>query len=180
MCVLKTERLELFPWEATEEMAIALYEYARNKEVGPAAGWEPHETPRHSFEIIRDLFIPQGDLAIRFSATGEIIGSIGLMPDKRREDVKSRELGYSLARHMWGKGIMTEAARALINYGFSELKLDVIAIAIHPENERSLSVARKCGFTREGLLRKGCIGYTGDLRDLVIGSITREEWKEKY
>ena len=180
MCVLKTERLELFKWEATEEMAIALYAYAKNSEVGPAAGWEPHETPRHSLEIIRDLFIPQGDLAIRLKETGEIIGSIGLMPDKRREDVNSRELGYSLARHMWGKGIMTEAARALIDYGFREYELDIVSIAIHPPNERSLSVARKCGFTREGIIRKGCKGFEGDFRDLVLGSITREEWQEKY
>ncbi len=180
MCTIKTERLELFPWEATEEMAIALYEYAKNPEVGPAAGWEPHDTPRHSLDIIRDLFIPQGDFAIRYTATGEIIGSIGLMPDKRRDDVNSRELGYSLARHMWGKGIMTEAARALIDYGFRELDLELVSGAVHPKNERSLAVAAKCGFHRDGILRMGCKGFDGSNRDLVILSILRSEWMEMY
>ncbi len=175
---IETERLELIPWEPTEDMAIELYEYARHPEVGPAAGWAPHESPRHSLDIIKELFIPQGDYAIKIKDSGHIIGSIGLMPDKRREAVKSKELGYSLGRMYWGKGIMTEAARALIDFGFSKEGLDIISIAIYPCNERSLSVARKCGFVKEGTIRKACKGYDGSFRDAMLFSIIREEWEK--
>jgi len=174
---LHTERLTLTPWEATEDMAVALYAYAKNKEVGPAAGWKPHETPRESLDIIKDIFLPNGAFAIRWNETGEIIGSITLEKDNRRTDIESRELGYSLARHFWEKGIMTEAGREVIRYGFEELGLELISIAINPNNERSRGVARKLGFKLEGTLRMGCRGYDGELRDLMIGSITREEWK---
>lgn len=176
---LHTERLTLMPWEATEEMAIALYEYAKNKEVGPAAGWKPHEDPAESLDIIKDIFLPTGAFAIKWSETGEIIGSIGLDKDIRRQDVKSRELGYSLARKCWGMGMMTEAAREVIRYGFEELGLEIISIAIYPKNERSRSVARKLGFKLEGTLRMGCRGYDGELRDLMVGSITADEWRSK-
>lgn len=179
MKIIETERLILIPWEANEEMAIELYEYAHHPEVGPSAGWAPHESPRHSLDIIKSLFIPQGEFAIKYKENGKIIGSIGLMPDRRREDVKSRELGYSLGRIYWEKGLMTEAARRLIEYGFTELELDIISAAIYPYNNRSLSVARKCGFVEEGKLRKACIGYDGSVRDAILLSITREEWEQR-
>ncbi len=174
--ILKTERLTLMPWEATEEMAVALYEYAKNKEVGPAAGWKPHENPKESLDVIRDIFIPNGTFAIRWDETGEIIGSVGLDKDRRRQDVESRELGYSLARKFWGMGIMTEAAGEVLRYGFEELNLEIISIAIHPQNARSLNVARKLGFHMDGTERMSCRGFDGTLRDAVVGTITHEEW----
>lgn len=175
--ILRTERLTLTPWEATEEMAIALFEYARNREVGPAAGWKPHEDPGESLDIIKDIFIPTGAFAIKWNENGEIIGSITLEKDKRRQDVKSRELGYSLARKYWGMGIMTEAGKEVLRYGFETLELEIVSIAIYPKNERSRNVARKLGFKPEGTLRMGCRGYDGELRDLMIGSITAAEFK---
>ena len=177
--VLHTERLTLTPWEATEDMAVALYAYAKHKEVGPAAGWKPHETPRESLDIIKDIFLPTGAFAIRWNETGEIIGSITLEKDSRRQDVESRELGYSLARHFWEKGIMTEAGREVMRYGFEDLGLEIISIAIYPLNERSRSVARKLGFKLEGTLRMACRGYDESLRALMVGSITKEEWEQQ-
>ena len=175
---IETERLILDKWTTSEEDIKGLYEYAKNPDVGPNAGWKPHDSEAESREIIEEMFIPHDVWAIREKASGKVIGSIGLEPDKRRENVNSREMGYSLAKESWGKGYMTEAARAVIDYAFEELDLVVLAICTGPENKRSQRVIEKCGFKFEGIQRKGYHIYDGTDRDNLVYSMLREEWEE--
>ena len=176
---IETERLILDKWTTSEEDIKGLYEYAKNPDVGPNAGWKPHDSEAESREIIEEMFIPHDVWAIREKASGKVIGSIGLEPDKRRENVNSREMGYSLAKESWGKGYMTEAARAVIDYAFEELDLVVLAICTGPENKRSQRVIEKCGFKFEGIQRKGYHIYDGTDRDNLVYSMLREEWGER-
>ena len=176
---IETERLILDKWTTSEEDIKGLYEYAKNPDVGPNAGWKPHDSEAESREIIEEMFIPHDVWAIREKASGKVIGSIGLEPDKRRENVNSREMGYSLAKESWGKGYMTEAARAVIDYAFEELDLVVLAICTGPENNRSQRVIEKCGFKFEGIQRKGYHIYDGTDRDNLVYSMLREEWGER-
>ena len=176
---IETERLILDKWTTSEEDIKGLYEYAKNPDVGPNAGWKPHDSEAESREIIEELFIPHDVWAIREKASGKVIGSIGLEPDKRRENVNSREMGYSLAKESWVKGYMTEAARAVIDYAFEELDLVVLAICTGPENNRSQRVIEKCGFKFEGIQRKGYHIYDGTDRDNLVYSMLREEWGER-
>lgn len=175
---LETERLILDKWRLTEEDIDGLYAYAKDPDVGPNAGWKPHESREESREIIEGLFIPHDVWAIREKETGRVIGSIGLEPDRRREDVESREMGYSLAKESWGKGYMTEAARAVMDYAFEDLGLVILAICTGPDNRRSQRVIEKCGFVYEGRQRKGYHIYDGTDRDNLMFSITREEWEQ--
>ena len=174
---IETERLILDKWTTSDDDIRGLYEYAKDPEVGPNAGWKPHESLDESREIIEELFIPHDVWAIREKETGRIIGSIGLEPDRRRENVNSLEMGYSLAKESWGKGYMTEAAKAVIDYAFSELNLVVLAICTGPENRRSQRVIEKCGFKFEGIQRKGYHIYDGSDRDNRVYSMLREEWE---
>lgn len=174
-----TERLCLTPWTDSEEDAQGLYDYAKDPDVGPRAGWKPHESVEESSEIIRELFLPHDVWAIREKATDKIIGSIGLENDKRREGVNSKELGYSLAKDYWGKGYMTEAAKAVMDYGFEKFGLTVMAICTSPENKRSQRVIEKCGFKYEGCQRRGYHIYDDTDRDNLVFSILREEWEER-
>lgn len=174
MRVLETERLILSSWKRRD--AVDLYEYAKNPNVGPHAGWKPHEDVRESRLIIRTIFKPGHVWAIRDKETGKAIGTIGFDEDKHRPGIKSREIGYSLSEMYWGKGLMTEAAKEVIRYGFDELKLDMLCITTGPENERSQSVIQKCGFTYEGTLRKAFKIYDGSLRDVLCYSLMREEY----
>ena len=176
---IETERLILDKWTTSEEDIKGLYEYAKNPDVGPNAGWKPHDSEAESREIIEEMFIPHDVWAIREKASGKVIGSIGLEPDKRRENVNSREMGYSLAKESWGKGYMTEAAGAVIDYAFEELDLVVLAICTGPENKRSQRVIEKCGFKFEGIQRKGYHIYDGTDRDNLVYSMLREEWGER-
>ena len=177
MKTIETKRLWLTGWTLSEADVRDLYDYAKDPDVGPPAGWKPHESMEESKEIIEKLFLPHRAFAIREKETGKIIGSIGLEEDRRRENVASRELGYSLKKSCWGKGYMTEAARAVIDYGFRELNLTIIAICTGPENKRSQRVIEKCGFSYEGRQRRAYHIYDGSDRDNLLYSLLREEWE---
>ena len=83
---LETDRLILRTWERKD--AKALFEYASNPNVGPAAGWKPHGSVAESRAIIDQIFRVNMTWAIVHKATDTVIGSIGLEPDKIRTNIK--------------------------------------------------------------------------------------------
>lgn len=175
MKIIETKRLLLKEWQRRD--AARLYEYAKNPAVGWDAGWQPHESPAMSRRIITKVFIPRGTRKIVRKKDGLAIGSIGLLPDDRRPGINSRELGYSLAQDCWGNGYMTEAAFAMLEYGFRVAKADIISITIGTENLRCQHVIDKLHFVKEGLQRKAYLMYDGSFRDLLCYSLTKEEWE---
>ncbi|MCI7145390.1 MAG: GNAT family N-acetyltransferase [Clostridiales bacterium] len=175
---LETERLILREWTPAD--AEDLYEYARDPDVGPHAGWKPHEDVRESRKIIDELFRSNETWALVEKESGRIVGSIGLEQDKYRPEIRSREMGYSLGKAYWGRGYMTEAAKRLIHYAFEELKLEVLMIRTGDANLRSRRVIDKCGFTYEGTLRRAYRLYDGRLREVRCYSMLREEFEELY
>lgn len=86
--------------------------------------------------------------AIELAGTGELIGTAGLL----RLDAEHRraELGYEIARRWWGRGLATEAAAAIVRYGFRTLRLHRIEAGVLPGNDASVRVLRKLGFVEEG------------------------------
>lgn len=171
---LETERLILRMWSKKD--APALYDYAKNPNVGPNAGWKPHASVYESKMIISQLFLKNMTWAIVDKESGKVIGSIGLEEDKLRDEVKSKELGYSLSEEFWRRGIMTEAAKRIIKYAFEELKLDVLMIKTGDANVRSQRVIEKCGFVYEGTLRRAYRLYDGNVREIRCHSMLREEY----
>jgi ribosomal-protein-alanine N-acetyltransferase len=88
--------------------------------------------------------------------TGHLIGRCGLLPctiDGRPEV----EVAYLLDKAYWGQGLGTEAAQAILDYGFEKLGLSRLICLIDAEHEASIQVARKIGMTfeREGRDEKG-------------------------
>jgi RimJ/RimL family protein N-acetyltransferase len=80
--------------------------------------------------------------------TGKFIGRCGLLPwtiDERQEV----EVAYTIARNYWGQGLATEAAQAILNYGFEQLNLSRLVSLIDSENIASQKVAEKIGMTFE-------------------------------
>lgn len=176
MKTLETERLILKKWERRD--GEALFSYAKNPNVGPHAGWKPHENVKESRRIIKELFIPNDVWKIIWKEEDRIIGSIGLEKDKRRPGVKSFELGYSLAEEYWGRGIMTEAGKAVMRYAFTEMKAEVMSITTGPENLRSQSTIKKLGFKYEGHERYAYLVYDGTVRDTLVYSLLKDEYFE--
>ena len=174
--VLETERLVLRGWKKKD--AAALYAYAKNPNVGPNAGWKPHADVRESRTIIVQLFQQNTTWAITLKGDDTPIGSIGFEPDAYRPRIASRELGYSLSEDCWGQGIMTEAARRLLKYGFEEMRLRSIMIRTGEANKRSQRVIEKCGFKYEGTLRGCYLMYNGEIRDSRVYSMLQGEYME--
>ncbi|MEV4756016.1 GNAT family N-acetyltransferase [Micromonospora sp. NPDC049559] len=89
--------------------------------------------------------------------------------------VKAAKLGYAINADHWGHGYATDAARTLIQYGFTHLGLHRITAAIGPDNAASIAVAKRLGMQYEGRLRDHV--YTnGAWRDSQLYSILAHEW----
>lgn len=161
---IETERLILRP--IIESDAEDIYEYCRNINVGVHAGWKAHENMEDTREIMKLVFLDQEFVfGMVLKETGKLFGSIGLIPDPKRQNDKTRMLGYAIGENYWGKGYMTEAVRALLRFGFGELNLDLISAYCYPDNERSKKVLKKCGFRYEGQLSLAEKRYDGEVLD---------------
>ena len=174
---LETERLMLEKWSKKD--ARELFAYASNPKVGPAAGWREHRSIGESKFRIKKIFIPNRIWKITMKDEGVAIGSIGFEPDQKRPEVRAMELGYSLAEEYWGRGIVPEAAEAVIDYGFRVVRLDIISIETAPDNLRSQRVIEKLGFVFEGNLRRSYRTIDDEVRDAYVYSILREEWMKR-
>ena len=86
------------------------------------------------------------------------------------------ELGYYLDANFQGKGIMTNATKQMIAHCFDDLKMNKIFLRASPDNIGSVSVAEKCGFIREGLLRKEFRIETGELVDSIYFGLLKSDW----
>lgn len=171
-----TERLLLRPVVESDDKDI--FAYAQEPNVGPNAGWKPHESIEETREIMQQIFIGQENV---FAIVKDklVIGTIGLVPDPKRDNERSMMLGYAISERFWGQGLMTEAARAVISYGFEQLELELIAAYCYPHNQRSQSVLRKCGFVHEGKLRQASRLYDGNLLDDLCYSLTPTDFVDK-
>ena len=107
----------------------------------------------HAREVLRSHPISDyqkygyGRWACVHRASGEVIGFAGL---KYLDDLKEVDLGYRLRPDYWGLGLATEAGRAVVDYGFAQLKLKQIIALVPPENLASARVLDKLGFTLVG------------------------------
>ena len=148
--VIETERLILRPFEQSD--IDNFFEYASVEGVGEMAGWKHHENKEKSQSIL-DLFINEDKtFAIVLKENNKVIGSLGVeeygMEQALSEffDYNGREIGYVLSKDYWGKGLMPEAVKAVIDYLFNVQKLDFLTCGYYEFNNQSKKVQEKCGF----------------------------------
>ena len=126
---LETPRLILRPWR--QEDLDDFYAYAGVPGVGESAGW-PHHTDRQTTQRVLDLFIEEKNVfAVQYKADGRVIGSFGIHPSWANAHpqfavLRQKEIGYVLSKAYWGRGLMPEAVRAVINWLFHVEKLAFI------------------------------------------------------
>lgn len=151
--------------------------YAKKPNVGPNAGWKPHESLEESKQIL-DRFIKEDHIfALVLRETGQLIGSVGIHNDPVRSDMADcKMVGYVLDEAHWGHGYMTEAVNAALHYMFDEMKCRLISVQHFTFNKRSRRVVEKCGFVYEGLIRQNFKQYDGTYFDSCVYSITRREY----
>lgn len=174
MKALETNRLLLRPFRWTD--LDDFYEYAKNPDVGPNAGWPPHQSREDSEKILKVFMEGDEVLAIVWKGNNKVIGSLGLHKDQLRSTEDVKMLGYVLSEDYWGKGITTEAAKTVIKYAFEDMGLAMVTVHHYDYNVRSRRVIDKCGFLYEGTLRHATKLYNGNTYDLVCYSLTKDEW----
>ena len=151
---ITTQRLVLRPWQPEDVQDF--YAYASVDGVGQMAGWLPHQSLEESRQILKMFMEEKKTFALEYE--GKVIGSLGSEADDEEAlpeftDKQGREIGYVLAKDYWGRGLMPEAVNAVIDYLFSEMKLDFIICCHFTDNAASWRVQQKCGFAHYKLIR---------------------------
>ena len=149
--VIETQRLALRRLTMDDlDVLAAIYSDADVRKYFPE-GILTYEQTKEELEWIINVYYGRygfGLWATLLKETNEFIGRCGLLPwtiDGRQEV----EVAYLIAKAHWGRGFGTEAARAILAYGFEELHLPRLISLIDPGNEASVKVATKIGMSLE-------------------------------
>lgn len=125
-----------------------------------------------------------GLFAVELRETREPIGFCGLAPANLAPlfPEETIEIGWRLATRYWGNGYATEAASALLSFGFTDMKLEeIIAVAVR-SNRRSLAVMQRIGMTcdpREDFDHPRVPGTHPKLKRHAVWRIARSDWREQ-
>lgn len=172
---LETKRLNLRPVEIAD--ASAMFAYGSQERVADLAGFPPNQSIAEVESFIRDNLTKASThrmYAITLKDSAQVIGAVDFHPHVSGEE-DMVEMGYVLHPDYWGQGFGTEAAHAFIRYGFDQLGLRKIDLNICGDNQASLALAHKLGFTQEARLRaylKKADGY----HDRLVFGLLREEY----
>lgn len=171
-----TKRLILREWAVSD--ADEMFDYARDPEIGPSAGWAPHGDVGESRRVI-EMFSESSDeiYAMVLRETGKVIGSIGLhdrVPIGMQSSARSREIGYVLTKSLWGNGLVPEACARLIIHAFGDDLADEVWCGHYSFNGKSRSVVMKTGFRYVETIRKKLDRLDGREADLLTYRMTRE------
>ncbi|MFL5695207.1 MAG: GNAT family N-acetyltransferase [Ktedonobacteraceae bacterium] len=151
--VLETQRLVLR--ELQPEDAAILFRFYSDEEV-----MRYYDTPMNRLEQVQRSIAAhrsrfENNEAIRWGitikGTKDVVGNCGFYRDSYSQFAI---LSYVLARPYWGKGLMTEALKAIITFGFDHYYLHRIEAHVAVPNLASQRVLQKLGFKKEGFLRE--------------------------
>ena len=176
--IIKTKRLILRPFKMSD--AGDVFEYASDSEWGKYLVNIPQPFTLQDAEefVARFSDLASWDTFPMFATVLEdkVIGEVYL--NGMDSEHERAELGYSLSSRHWGKGLILEAARAVIDWAFQKYNLNKIYSTCDPRNKRSLRVMEKLGMIREGLLRNH-LKWHGEFRDVVYYGILYHEWTSR-
>jgi RimJ/RimL family protein N-acetyltransferase len=147
--------LEYYEWEHRSEQDIkAFLQQFLDQQA---------ESPRTRFQLA--IVLPTGN---------KLIGNVGIRKPSARAIYA--ELGYELDPREWNNGYGTEAATAMLRFGFEELRLHRVLARVIPNNHNSVRLLEKLGMRQEGRLREHEY-FKGRYWDTLIYSMLEEEWR---
>ena len=159
---LETPRLLLRP--PTPADIPGILATAGDWEVARVLSRIPHPYGVAEARYFLDVVVPaEWVWAITLRPAGPFVGAVGLTPSP---DPAVAELGYYLHRDLWGQGLVTEAAAAVIRHGFAALGLRRITSGHYQDNPASGRVLAKLGFTETGQDERPCLA-TGSARPAI-------------
>ncbi|HTE46522.1 MAG TPA: GNAT family N-acetyltransferase [Gemmatimonadaceae bacterium] len=151
---IRTERLTLRRPRATD--AEAVFRYASDPDVTDHMDWARHtdiSQSRAFLEYCDDEWVAgrEATWAITLGESDQMVGVISVRPAGHKA-----AFGYALSREFWGRGIATEAARAVIAEAFRLHGIIRVWATCAVDNVRSRRVLEKAGLEREGIIRAWC------------------------
>lgn len=176
---IDTERLTIRPW-TLEDAPAAFRNWLTDPRVQlPLA--EPIYQDQASVEALISRYMLDFETkgtyrwAIQLKETGECIGLIAFfLLDAINEH---GEIEYGIGRDYWGKGLTTEACKAVIRFGFEAMRLHRIQISYKEYNTASLRIIEKCGLVREGIYRE-YYKENGTYVSRIFYSILNDEYEK--
>lgn len=172
--VLRTERLLLRPFR--EDDVDEALSYRDDEEFARFLPHIPQPFTRRDAEaFVATNMTEPWDQAPTFAVVldGTVIGTVNLLVETA---TRSAMLGYAIGREHWGLGIATEAAGAVVAWGFRTFDLGRVWASTDARNVRSQRVMEKLGMRREGMRRGRQLGRDGQPVDEVVYAMGREEW----
>ena len=177
---IETERLILRPF--TLEDAQPMFDnWACDPEVTKYLTWPVHSSVEVTSMLLKDWVAgyetpDRYNWAITLKEEGNApVGNISAV--QVEENVESVEIGYCMGRRCWGKGIMAEALKAVIDFFVAEVGTKRVYARHDTANPNSGKVMAKAGMTFEGVLRQSGRNNQG-IVDLAYYSILKREWSE--
>ncbi len=170
---LRTERLLLRPFDFRDVDDVLAY--ASEPEFGRYLPLPQPYTRYDAVEFVAHQVLAEWSTQPTFAIVleGHVVGGIGLHVNERH---RRAMLGYALARPQWGLGLMPEAARTVVGWGFERYALHKVYSCADTRNRRSWRVMEKLGMTREGVLR-GHRRSGDEYEDDYYYGVLREEWE---
>ena len=148
-----------------------VHAYGADEQTVRFMDWGPN-TPEETVNFLRRKIAAQKDvprrefdLAVVLRETGRVIGGARVSVDANRP--ATGDIGYTFNPRFWGRGYATEAARALVAFGFRDLRLHRIYATCDPDNRASARVMEKIGMLYEGRIRHHLL-QRGHWRDSLL------------
>ena len=182
----------LFPIE-TRRLLIRLYEDKDLEDIFDYSGtsdfwlmrtltWQPTREgvkkfweSRRYMDTTKDL--DQLDLVVEWKEKSKVIGNIGILITQMNEN-KQGTIGWLLGNKFQGQGFASEAARALLTFGFDKMGLHRISASTSRDNIRSWLLMERIGMRREAHFKQSEF-VNGEWQDEFIYAILAEEWHSK-
>lgn len=173
---LETERLILRKLDISD--AGDIFEYASDPIVTRYMTFETHKTiddAKGFINFVLDRYSrdESGEWGIELKTNSRLIGTLGIASFDQKNSCIT--IGYILAKHYWGKGIVTEAVKRVIRFAFDDMKVNRVEAYHFLGNDASGRVMQKAGMQYEGILRQKLFAR-GEYRDVKQYAILKDDW----
>ena len=174
--ILTTGRLVLRPFRL-EDADEVFRSWTGDPAVARYLSWRAHQTPGVTRTVIsswlKDYRKPHGyHWCITLKGSDRPVGGVDVVHSD--EHLESAEIGYCVSRPLWGQGIASEAAGAVLRHLLDTVGYRRVCGRCLKENAASAAVLRKIGMTEEGLLRSAAKTNAGEFADVLVFAAVRE------
>jgi ribosomal-protein-alanine N-acetyltransferase len=177
--ILETDRLILR--KLTLGDAEAVFAYASDPEVTRYVAWDTHRSLEDSKAFLKHTIRKnkrgdEPDWGIVYKGDQRFVGTCGFAGWEAGH--ARAEIGYVIRREYWGQGLMPEAVRAVVSFGFENMDLNRLEARSIAENAASTRVMEKAGMLYEGTLRQREF-IKGAYRDIKLYAILKSEHRSR-